>query len=253
MYRTTNVLARFIDEVQSLDDLHDAMGEVTRLLGFDHFAISHHVDIARTQGPALRIHDYPEQWAAHYEGEGLGVSDPVHRASHRTSMGFRWSRLPELIPLTAADRRMLDMGQAQGIGDGFTVPVHVPGEARGTCSYASRGRATVSDQTLPLAQFAGTMAFEAARRLAAFRVPVPPVGRALTDRQRDCVLWAARGKTDWEISIILDISEETVARHVRHACGRYGVHKRSQLAIHTLYDGTLTFGDVLPRHTPLGE
>ena len=69
----------------------------------------------------------------------------------------------------------------------------------------------------------------------------------LTDRQRDCVLWVARGKSDWEISLILKVGEETVARHIKQACERYGVNKRTYLVILTLFDGTLTFSDIFRR------
>jgi len=61
------------------------------------------------------------------------------------------------------------------------------------------------------------------------------------------VLWVARGKGDWEIGRILGVSEETVARHVKQACARYGVNKRTLLAIRTLFDGTLTFSDIFRR------
>ena len=65
-------------------------------------------------------------------------------------------------------------------------------------------------------------------------------------RQRDCLLWAARGKTDWEISRILDISEETVARHIRLACDRYGVTKRVALAFCAVSERIITVHDVGP-------
>ena len=76
-----------------------------------------------------------------------------------------------------------------------------------------------------------------------FATPRP----VLTDRQRDCVLWVARGKSDWEISLILGIREETVARHIKQACERYGVNKRTYLVILALFDGTLTFSDIFRR------
>jgi len=38
----------------------------------------------------------------------------------------------------------------------------------------------------------------------------------LTDRQRDCLLWVARGKTSWEVSRILGISERTVNFHIQN-------------------------------------
>ena len=217
-------------------------------LGFQFFALTHHVDVAHSSGGVIRLHNYPARWADYYDANALGVSDPVHRASHVTSIGFRWSRMPDMIPLTAGDLHVLAMGRDQGIGDGFTVPANVPGEARGSCSFANEAGRPMPEAMLPLAQLAGGFAFEGARRLVSARL-VPSEGPApvLTDRQRDCVLWAARGKSDWEISRILGVSEETVIRHLKQARERYGVQKRTSLAIRTLFDGTLSFDDVLRR------
>ena len=69
----------------------------------------------------------------------------------------------------------------------------------------------------------------------------------LSDRQRDCIYWAARGKSDWEISKILGISHDTAIQYMKEARGRYGVGNRTQLAIHALFDGALTFTDALRR------
>jgi DNA-binding CsgD family transcriptional regulator len=237
-----------VEAVGSADDLALAMAAITAEIGFQYFALTHHVDIVAASGDAIRLHNYPAQWADYYDGNALGVSDPVHRASHVTSAGFCWSRMPLMIPLTAADQRMLALGRNQGIGDGFTVPANVPGEARGSCSFANQAGRPMPDTTLPLAQLAGNFAFEAARRLWSTRGHLPvPQPRVLTDRQRDCLLWVARGKGDWEIAVILGISEETVARHVRDACERYGVNKRTLLMIRALFDGTLTFTDLFRR------
>ena len=100
---------------------------------------------------------------------------------------------------------------------------------------------------LPLAKVLGTKAFEEARQLWLPRGFSGDVQRpTLTDRQRDCVLWAARGKTDWEISKILGISEEMVARHIRLACDRYGVTKRVALAFCAVSERIITIHDVGP-------
>lgn len=248
MHEVAMQFMRIVEQVRTVDDLSIAMQAVTAQLGFQYFALTHHVDILAAAGTAIRLHNYPVKWADYYDRNALGVSDPVHRASHVTSVGFRWSRMAEMIPLTAEDRRVLAMGSAQGIGDGFTVPAHVPGEARGSCSFASETGRPVDVELLPMAQLAGAFAFEGARRLWSVRgqvlTPPPPM---LTDRQRDCLLWAARGKTDWEIGRILGVTEETVARHIKQACARYGVSKRTLLAIRALFDGTLTFADIFRR------
>lgn len=241
-------LIELVEGVASSDDLLLAMTDICATLGFQFFALTHHVDIMKASSAAVRLHNYPQRWAEHYDGNALGISDPVHRASHTTSAGFRWSDLAGMIPLTAADRRMLALGSDHGIGDGFTVPANVPGEAMGSCSFANRSDRALPEAMLPLAQLAGTFAFERARRLWSVRtIDEEEKAPMLTDRQRDCILWAARGKSDWEISRILDVSEETVARHIKQGCERYGVNKRTLLAIRALFDGTLTFFDIFRR------
>ena len=245
MGSSTREFVAGITEVATPDDLASVLGAISVELGFQYFALTHHVDVALAPARAIRIHDYPDRWADYYDAHALGVSDPVHRASHVTSIGFRWSDIEDMIPLTPRDRQMLALGSEHGIGDGFTIPANVPGEARGSCSFASEAGKPVPQDSLPLAQLAGAFAFEAARRLwSVRRHDETPV---LTDRQRDCVLWAARGKSDWETSRILGLSEETVARHIRDGCERYGVNKRTLLAIRTLFDGTLTFTDIFGR------
>lgn len=241
---TTREFIARITAASTAEDLADVLARLTTELGFQYFALSHHVDIAQAGAKAIRVHNYPDRWASHYDANALGVTDPVHRASHVTSVGFRWSDIPDLIALTPRDCRLLKLGSEHGIGDGFTVPANVPGEARGSCSFASEAEHAIPEYSLPVAQLAGAFAFEAARRLWSVRRFDPHPAPILTDRQRDCVLWAARGKSDWETSRILGVSEETVARHIKDGCERYGVHKRTSLAIRTLFDGTLTFTDI---------
>lgn len=241
-------LMRIVEEVETREDLASAMAAVTQELGFQYFALSHHLDFASETDAALRLHNYPEKWADYYDRNSLGVSDPVHRASHVTSIGFCWSRIPQMITLTPDDLAVLARGRAAGIGNGFTVPAHVPGEARGSCTFANEAGQPVSERMLPVAQLAGNFAFEAARRLWTGRGHrAAGMAHPLTDRQRDCALWVARGKGDWEISRILGLSQETVAQHVSQACQRYEVNKRTLLVTRTLFDGTLTFTDIFRR------
>ena len=245
-FRLTGELCRIVEAAKSIDDLMAAMTAVAGTLGFQYFALSHHVDIARAGGRAIRLHNYPARWADYYDSHSLGVSDPVHRASHVTSVGFVWSSIPAMIPLTAEDRKVLALGREQGIGDGYTIPANVPGEARGSCSFANEAGRPMRIELLPFAQLTGAFAFEAARKLVTPRGAfAPSPAPALTDRERDCVMWVARGKTDWEISRILGVTEETVRRHIKLARERLGVGKRTLLAIRALFDGSLTFTDVL--------
>jgi LuxR family quorum-sensing system transcriptional regulator CciR len=247
MFDRVDAFVRDVSDIEREPDLREALAEVSKEMGFSYFALAHHLDMRNAPRPAIRLHNYPGGWEDYFEEQGLGRSDPVHRASQLTTVGFAWSRLPRMIQLTRRDQEVLGEAGTRGIGDGFTVPAHVPGEINGSCSFATATGAPIRQDCLALAQLVGAFAFEAARRLARMR----DTGRAemprLTDRQRDCVVWAARGKTDWEIARILGVSHDTVIEHLRHARQRYGVGKRAQLTVHALFDGSISFVDVLKR------
>jgi LuxR family quorum-sensing system transcriptional regulator CciR len=242
MFGRVDAFVRDVRGLETEEALAGALADVSRDLGFRYFALTHHVDVRRSSA-AIRLHNYPDGWAEWFDEQSLGGSDPVHRASNVTSVGFPWSKLSEMIALTQADRRVLDLARKQGIGEGFTVPAHVPGEAHGSCSFACATGEPLPDERLPLMQLVGAFAFEATRRMRRMRFSKGPV--RLTERQRDCVMLAARGKTDWEIAQVLGISESTVGEHLRHAFERYEVTKRTLVAVHALFDGTIGFLEVL--------
>jgi len=50
----------------------------------------------------------------------------------------------------------------------------------------------------------------------------------LTQREKECLLWATEGKTTWETSRILRISERTVTFHLQNVQGKLGVSNRQQ-------------------------
>lgn len=238
----------FIETARSAstsETLYAALLRCCEEMGLKYFALTHHVDFACDQGSAIRLHNYPSAWEEWFDENGLGQSDPIHRACSLATVGFGWSAVPEMIRLTPQDIRVLEHAYEEGIGDGFTIPASVPGEALGSCSFAMPAGEEFPKEHEFVCQLIGAFAFEAARRLIGKRdLPVDEVP-SLTARQRDCVLWAARGKTDWEISVILGISHETVIQHLKHARERYGVQKRAMLAVRALFDGSISFSEIL--------
>lgn len=50
----------------------------------------------------------------------------------------------------------------------------------------------------------------------------------LTEREHDCLCWAARGKTAWEISMIMGISERTVNFHLSNCLRKTNSNNRQQ-------------------------
>lgn len=61
--------------------------------------------------------------------------------------------------------------------------------------------------------------------------PRPETDIKLTDREREALTWAARGKASGEIATILDISERTVNFHIDNAMRKVGAVTRIQAAV----------------------
>jgi LuxR family quorum-sensing system transcriptional regulator CciR len=231
--------------IRSIQQLENALGEVSDAMGFRYFALVHHDDTLEGHGRALRVHNYPLSFSSWFDRNKLGRRDPVHRASHQTMRGFSWTRVPDMIRLGSADLDIFQRARAEGIGNGFTVPAHVPGESRGSCSFAVGADDQMADDWLPIAQLIGVNAFETARAIHLRGRGGTGQPLCLTRRQRDCVILAARGKTDGEIAGILGLSRETVRQHLKQARERYGIQTRAELAVRALHDGVITFNEVL--------
>jgi LuxR family quorum-sensing system transcriptional regulator CciR len=238
---------RLIELATTMDDVAAVLAEAAAVLGFQRFALTHHIDLMRGGGRLMRLHNYPAQWADFYDEHGLGLNDPVHRASYVTSAGFPWRRIPELIGINKDDEFVMRKGREQGIADGFTVPINVPGEARGTVSFVGPRPTMINEEMFFLAQLVGNWAFEKARVLTLGRGVVTNDTPLLTNSQRLCTLLAAGGKTDGEIGTIVGISKLTAGLHLRQACERYDVSKRTLLVVRALFDGTVTFSEIFRR------
>ncbi|QLL64417.1 helix-turn-helix domain-containing protein [Sinorhizobium mexicanum] len=53
----------------------------------------------------------------------------------------------------------------------------------------------------------------------------------LSLRERECLLWVARGKSSWDIGVILGISENTVNFHMKNVMRKLNVSSRTVAAM----------------------
>lgn len=243
--RDVQCFVRGARDVASLADLDRLLEATIRTFGFQFYALGHHVNVVSAD--QVQIGNYPESWAKSVHSRETITEDPVLRACQNSAVGFKWSDVGTLIDLTTRHREILANARKVGMGEGYTVPVHIPGECTGSCSFAYRVGKPVNEAILPTVHCVGGFAFEAARRLVRQDAPLRRVSETLTARQLDCVVLVARGKSDWEAAQILGLSQDTVHQHVETAKRKYGVATRTQLVIRALFDNQLGFEDVILR------
>lgn len=229
----------------NMADLRALIASAVHDLGFKHFAIIHHVRFGIPEDENVRLTNYPVEWVG-YVREQLKVPDPVVRAAERISSGFKWDQLDSLLDMTPAEIDHMAQAARHGLVQGYTVPNHVPGETFGSCTFAVGKGSPFPDASVSAAQALGSFAFEAARRLVRqqpgeiYMRPSP-----LSDRQRECLLFVARGKSDSVIAQLLDIRPKTVNEHIEAAKRRYAVATRSQLLVRALFRSEICFSEVI--------
>jgi len=240
-------LIRAFLESENVSDLTENLGCAASMLGFDRFAMGHHVDLTAPPDNVVRITNYDPAWIDRALEAGFYRDDPVHFASTRTAAGFLWSDMDQLVELSERQRSILAAAREHGLCEGYTVPVHVPGEYRGTCSFGAREARAADPGVLAIANLIGLYAFEAGRKImhkanaSLMPSPVPK----LTERQRDTLVLIGRGKADSEIAAVLGISPSTAHEHAENVRKAYGNAQRPNLIARALFDGQISFADVL--------
>lgn len=229
--------------------------DITREMGFDYYALIHHVDLSAhstdlqhmKRGELVALWNYPERWVEIYHERNIVANDPVLIASQRTNVGFVWEDMGSLIKITPLHQAITEDTRRAGLAQGFTVPAHIPGEVNGSCNFAARTGRALPRHNLPMAQLVGSFAFQAARAMVENARPQQssPTSRRLGNRQLECIALLARGKTDWEIGRILGISELTVRRHLTLAKEHYDVASRVQVVMRAMFEGQIALSDIL--------
>lgn len=253
-FQDVQTFVRAVRAAPSLTDISLVLKDATRSFRFDHFALAQQQGSQKLGGGGrlgpVRLTDFPDAWVDRLVGQGRVSDDPVLLASERRVTPFVWSSLPAIMAMNPRHQAFMAEARAAGLIEGYTVPIHVPGQASGLVSFVMGKGAALPAESLPAAQYLACFAFEAARRLKLAESVDgggggEPRTPRLTQRQLDCLVLAARGKSNWVAGQLLGLTEGTVHKYLEAAKKRYGVSTRTELVVRALYDGHLSFGDVI--------
>lgn len=237
-----NALVRRVT-IESLDDVRDAataLCDVAAARGLRVAAcadISSKDQIVDVDGAVVNAEIFGwlgdgERW---WEDTRLALSSPLPRACRYESEpfwvnedGFRthW-RNKYLEEMSLADFHKRALCKAA-----IVVPVHLPFGQIGAVSFspADRSRTDLTEDFALHGELLATLSrrFIAGYANAMRRQQWMPSDCKLSKREVECLRWAAIGKTDKEISIILSRSHATVRYHVHRAGEKLNAINRSQ-------------------------
>jgi DNA-binding CsgD family transcriptional regulator len=235
--------AESLTHCSSFDELKEQATLQAKAMGFDYWAYSAKVLSGSRYESDWSIHNLPaELWQA-YVGCNATVQDPIASRS-RVDMTPRVWVLDLPQECVGNDERnthlLYQSAQGRGVVGGMCVPVHDVAGAVGTLTLATCQ--PVSHEALTKAS-SQAMLFSKYLHIACGRCVIgaqPAKAPALSPRELECLAWAAKGKTSWEISRVLTISEHTAIFHLRNATAKLGTVNRQQAVARSIQLGLLS-------------
>jgi len=175
--------------------------------------------LARRQHVYTRIS--PSGWEDAYTRERLDRDSPLIRGIQTRADSFVWS---EIFPERGSDWLGWKVLTDFQLDDGIAIPVHGP---NGYCAVVSLGfeRIDLAPRERRAIDLASVALHDQMRTLSPAPVDSYP---ALSERERDAIAFVAEGKSDWEISVILNIAQATAHSHVENAKRKLGAKTRAQ-------------------------
>jgi DNA-binding CsgD family transcriptional regulator len=143
--------------------------------------------------------------------------------------------------VSAGVGELWEMQAPYGYKTGIAVKLHLPGDKHFLLGV---DREEALPAGMELMQMVGGLQLLAAHALtAADRLLSPKLSKGdmpkLTKRELDVLSWTAQGKTAWEVSVILGMSEKTVNFHLGNAMRKLGVSSKHQAVLKCVAAGLL--------------
>jgi len=204
-------------------------------LGFSNAICMRVPDAGETLDSTFLLNSYPNDWVSHYDEHGYIKSDPIVRELFLSYQPFSWSEVLDRRQIGPTERQIMAECAEAGMRDGFVVPIYQGGGYTGLVSLAGR-EPMITEETRGAVTLASIYLHN---KLATLRRREAHNTYDLTERELECLRWAAAGKSDWEIGQILLISSKTVNYHIENAKRKFGVATRVQAIVAALRIGRL--------------
>ncbi len=216
----------------TFEDFSTIVNEMGDLLQAGNIVLlSSPVDFQRAPGAIQEINiSYPIKWADIYRSQNLIKVDPI---TNITQSGlFYWKEVYKAFP---PDNEFLSQAKSFGLSNGFShiMKSHTVSGlmsiADKKLSKSLRNRAIINSIAPHLHHLAGRLIQQKAFQ----RKP------RITPRERDVLLWTMEGKTNWEISVILGISRESVKDYMTNILRKLDAANRAHAVAVALQNNLL--------------
>lgn len=233
-----SILGEFSSAKTDPSQAFEVLKRVGRALGYDH-AIADYVKAPGGRVGAFHASTHPSEWRS--EQNQLSVEqalrDPIVKHLRSRIDPIFWSRRNYQA---AGLDSFYDKFRNHGLGSGIALAIRGPNGDVLSVGF-SNSLQQESGENVPITQLGALYLSATAmfNRLHTSQAHAEQ-GVKLTQREVECLRWARDGKTGWEISRILGISQATVIFHMKNAVAKLGAANKTQAVIVAVERGLIS-------------
>lgn len=216
-------------EAKTSDALHMSMASAAQKCGFTTYVAGVQLISADGQSSHHIISGYPVEWQRIYAERNYLWSDPTVVHCQKSLEPLIWT---ESAFRPHDGMALWEEARSFGLGHGISVAMHETTGAKTMLSLV-RDKALDSNEEEQKRLVAAAKVLASCAHFVSVRIArdarlkdeaIPK----LTPQETECIRWASKGKTRWEIGRILSIAETTVAFHVKNAMQKLGASNQPQ-------------------------
>lgn len=247
MFDDLNRVVSDIRAADSLAALAETLSKAVLSLGFDCYALVQHDSQRLNLGAhagGLHMGNFPTEWVNLLARQFYYLHDPILTALNYTATPFRWDEIESLVNMTQQQRCYMALACEYGLANGYTLPLHIPGETSAVFSFALGNGRPMPEDNLPSAHHIAAYAYQRAREIR----PAPAMmndADELTDLQCQVLVQAAKGRNRAMTSRAIGLSQGQVDAATRAARRTFGVATTTEAVVHALYNHRICFADIV--------
>ncbi|MDO9415660.1 helix-turn-helix transcriptional regulator [Pararhizobium sp.] len=202
-------------ELATEDDVARLLERLTVAYGFNGFlVITLPSQPTETLKENLLLTNWPKEMQDAYDAASLFGASPIIEKLRKAAVPFSYE-------IKSANRRRgdgkseiaINLFERFGMTTGAYFPAQLADGQRGAISVSGTRGVLRQEEMLQLNMFANYIF----NRVGQLRKPERVSGSSLSERELECIYWAAAGKTSSEMAGILDLSEHTVNHYLNRA------------------------------------
>jgi len=232
-----------LGKAKTIEAVHAVCARLTQELGFDFFLYGARFPTSFVKPTTVIVSGYPEEWNPWYRERRYERVDPIVRHCVQSITPLIWNTANKLADADESAHAFMSEARDLGLRCGVSFPLHGCHGEKILLSLAAGTEGQDARQSISNARpyVPSLLAhIHEAIRLLLDGPALAAQDIQLSGRERECLLWSAEGKTAWEISQILHISERTVVFHLQNASEKLGVVNRQQAVARAISLGLVT-------------